>query len=366
MAIVVSVIMYRNVFILLLTLAVSNCIKLASSPTDLSTLLTVALGSTSSPGSFVAFSATTNLLAKSSGDGTWVSSTFTGAARITRAAMSDSTIIGLDGSTVGTAWRSSDGGLTWASVGGMGAAVLQQVAACGSNVLVLPLAGSSVTGYFSSNGGMSFSAVTVESAGTFTLGYATCINNVFYVSYGGSSTNVERSTNGSTWTPASTPPATSPMIMSGSGSSIYGVASGTGTAFTRSTDGGVTFGAGESVASFQADFAGFGGATVMNGVAYTALWNQGPQCLFRRSNFGMSGASSNILGCTWATSSSQVRRMVNTAGILIAAGNLPLGGGASNGYVIYRSTNAGTTFAAETLPTVFSVTGLFGDVVVVP
>ncbi|MBL8020288.1 MAG: hypothetical protein JNM27_11530 [Leptospirales bacterium] len=357
--------MFQRILAFLLILCASNCIKLANSPTDLSTLLTLALSPGSAPGRFVAFAATTNRRAESSGNGSWSTSvTFTGPSQIVRVATTEgSSLVGLDGATVGTIWRSSDAGLTWTSVSGLGAAALQQVTACGNKVLVLPVAGANVTGYYSSNGGASFTPVTIRASGTFTLGYAVCVENTFYVSYSGSATNVNRSTDGINWTQASTAPAAAPIVMAGSGSNVYGIPSGASAAFTRSTDGGVNFSAGESVAGFRGDFGLFGGATVMNGVAHTAMWNQGPQCLFRRSNFGLGGSSSNIQTCVFSTTSSQIRRMENTAGVLVAVGNGTAG--ANDAYIIYRSTDAGVTFATDTLPAGLPTIGFFSDVVVV-
>jgi len=342
--------------------SVLSCIKIQASPFDTSNggylgALATYLATLSQRG--IAFSDSAMGM-ESRGDGSWTAFSFTGPAKIVRVAAVGTTLLGLDGSTAGVLWKSTNYGRSWTAQGGLGAVAFQQIAVCGAGVLLVQTPGGSLGAYYSSDSGVTFSPVTVNATSALTVLDATCINNVFYVSHSGPPTNVSRSTNGSTWVLGSPAPSSAVAVLSGTGSNLFGQGSGSPLVFSKSTDGGLSYSAGDSVANFSAmSAATMSGTTAVSVVKDVSL----NTCNFRRSTFGVSGSNSNGLTCPSCTNSTNVKRMILLNGMLIAVGTM--GACSGNPPFVMRSTDAGMTVSSDTIPSSIPSNGILNDIIAV-
>ncbi len=351
-------------FIAAAVLLGGGCLKLQGSLDESNLALLAATIPNSVPGRFLAFTDTNKFL-ESGGDGTWTVTSFSivGATSLTRVAVSGTTLFGVDGTTVNRIYRSTDRGLTWSQLTTVGgASAFSELVACNGKVAFFYGGGSGVIAFSTGNDGTSFTGpVTVAGPSSMSVGTAACVGTTMFVSYGTPNT-VSRSTDGATWTAASSYTSGAGIFhMAGSGTTIFGT--GGAGVHTRSTDGGINFSAGDSPGG-----SALGGAAVVSGTGVTGICagSLGPTtCWFRRSTFGASGSgsnSSNTFVCDYQTFSPSIRRMAVSGTILVAVGAR---GGSGPLPLILRSTDGGMTVQTE------SIVGLgfstaFTDVLVFP
>ena len=147
----------------------------------LPSLIGALLTANSSTARFLAFTDTAYVLS-STGDGNWTKSAMTGPAKITDVVASGSILLGLDDTTVGVVWKSTDYGVNWTSISVPGVtAKFQKISACGNNVVVSH-APSNVDGYYSSDFGETWSStITISVISTSTVIDSICNNGRFFV-----------------------------------------------------------------------------------------------------------------------------------------------------------------------------------------
>lgn len=361
-------------FIAAAVLLGGGCLKLAGTPdADKIALIAAqiepAATTTAVPGRFLAFTDTTKFL-ESGGDGTWTATNFSisGAASLNRVAVSGTTMFGLDTTTANRIYRSTDRGLTWSQLTTAGAASpFSELVACNGKVAFFYGGGTGVIAYSTSNNGTSFTGpTTVAGPASLSVGTAACVGTTMFVSYGTPNT-VSRSTDGTTWTAATTYTSGAGIFhMAGSGSTIFGTGGGP-MITSRSTDGGVNFSAGDSPG---AGTSALGGAAVVNG---TGVVGMGPgagspsvPAFFRSSNLGAAGSgtnSSTTFNINYCTFSPGIRRMAVTNGVVVGVGTA--GSCGTQVPMVVRSSNAGSSAANDSILSLHA-SGAMTDIVVYP
>ncbi len=346
--------------LLLLPLLAFNCLDLQPSPFQEIGPLLAAQAADSAGKKFLAFGAS-GLGLESSGNGKWTKFTTSPAVSLTRVVVVGSgagaTLIGTDGSTNNTIYKSTDLGRSWTSVSlslSISAPVLR-LAACGQKVMAVNANGQALDGVFSADGGSAWSA----SVNLIAAGGATSFAGLACDSVTGRFHAMRTSINpthrysdapGTAWsTPAVDtglmPILGSPFAAARNGVVLY-VAQSTGPEIGGSSDGGVNY----TASTFLAP--AFPTAIVLNDANsnFRVVSVVSPTCTFYRSAAGTSGWTNVALGSCAATALADIVGDGNQT--LITAGT------ATSAPFLARSTDNGLTWTAEDLSSITGASGL--------
>lgn len=321
----------------------AGCLGLKESPFDSSNggyagaVLALLLTNTSR---FVAFTNTSTIFESSDGI-TWTARTISGANSISDAAITGSTVFGLDTGT-NNLRRSTDGGRTWTSVS-VAAVTLGKVGACGTSVVAATSNAASYFAYYSSNTGSSFSSSTIDATSAIVPRNILCSDAQRFVSASNvAASNVHYSSNGgASWNAASGVLAGTYAGLRTSSARVVAVYPATNPYVTLSTDYGVSFGAGDSGTLSALSNGSIQGAMGDDGTRFHLGFYNSPNCYFYRST---TGANSS-----W-TSASVACPGTASLVTLAAGGSVVLAGGGTSAPLVLRSLDAGATWTQSTLP----------------
>ncbi len=336
-----------------------GCIQLAANINDIKTKnnALAILGNllTASQSKFLAFT-NTNVLYESSGNGTWIAKSFSGAARITDVANLNGTLFGINSAVNNTLYKSLDNGVTWTSQtvsGVLGPNIY--IAACNGTIVIL-YTNTGTYGLYSTNGGSSWSGpVTVDGNSTSLPYDLICNSSSFYVVVGSGSQLVKRSPTGAVWTDTVSftgiPVASSTSrLATDNSTNVFYVYQSTNAESNVSSNSAVNF---TSVTSFTTAGSYSGGVFYANGNFFLGTFT-GTSCTINKSASGTNG-SWTTTGTT-CPASTALRTGSSTSSAYFLAGD------AGAVPVIIRSTDA-INWSREALPT-SAATGIVTSVVV--
>lgn len=335
----------RQFFVLILLALVpgTGCIGLKQSPFDSSNggyAGAALLLLTTNTSRFVAFTNSTTIFESTDGI-TWTSRTITGASVISDAAITGTTVFGLDSGT-NNLRRSTDGGRTWSSVS-VAAVTLGKVGACGPSVVAATSSGASYTAYHSSNTGSTFASSTIDASSAIVPRNILCSDSQRFLSasnVGGASVHYS-SNGGATWSASSGALAGTHLGLRAASTRAVAVYPATNPYVALSTDYGVSFGGGDSGTLSTLSNGSIQGAMGDDGTRFHLGFYNSPSCHFFRST---TGANSS-----W-TSTSVACPATSSLVTLASGGSVLLAGGGTGAPLILRSADAGATWAQVTLP----------------
>ncbi len=149
----------------------ASCLELVPSPyQDIGPLLAALTGTPAANNKFLAFTSTADGL-ESTGNGTWTTFTVSGPSNLAAVAVvgsgSSATLFGVDGTTNDTVWKSTDLGRTWTAVvlGRVPTEPYDDIAACGTNIMVVAGGAGAMETVASADGGTTWGSV-LSIAGT--------------------------------------------------------------------------------------------------------------------------------------------------------------------------------------------------------
>jgi hypothetical protein len=332
-------------------LSLQSCLALKPSPLDTSNggvagALLALLLTSGQGGRFAAF--TNTAVVYESADGiTWTARSMSGVNSISDAAVTGSTLFGLDSGS-NNLRTSVDGGRTWSNVS-LAAVTLGKVGACGTSVVAATTGAASYTAYYSSNSGGNWSSSTIDGSSTVVSRGIVCSDSQHFVSASDLAPRVNTSSNGGASWAASSLVGGNPAVVARSGSSsVVALTDGTNAFVQLSTNYAVSFG-GTDTTSISGTNPSTPAALTDDGTRFHIGLYNAPNCVFYRS---LTGANSS-----WTSTSVTCPATASLVTLASGGSRVVAGGGATAPIALY-SMDGGATWTTATVPSASGVTGI--------
>ncbi|MBI3394351.1 MAG: hypothetical protein HY042_00800 [Spirochaetia bacterium] len=331
-----------------------GCLKVETNPLDSGEPLGFALLWRTAPASTFVFFTNTNVVLFSKGDGKYTAQTFSGisAGRLDAVVPLGRTLAGANSTDAG-AYYSTDSGLTWAAASGVTiAAGTKTLKNCGGVLGVSGVSGLNLI-TASSTDAVNWTSASVGYTGPAVYGSG-CHNGTFLLSYtttsGPLTGTIGTAANGRNYSQIAVGGTVVPMGLASDGSTILAVDITSN--YYTSSDGGATYSAAAPVAGMQSPWKS---VSYVGGRFMAVFYNGTTSCVMMTYSGSWVTLPGGTFGCAAAPQWNAVATSGSTAIIAGTASSLP---------ILYRSTDNGVTWAADTI----SVSGITAitDVVVLP